>query len=305
MEEKEDENLENMDLKSRRTINFNVPLLSTRRLGCSVVADTSCTLQNTRVPFSWEQAPGKPKDIERSSSVRDGDTPRLRLPPCLWHQLKEAVGADIDNGIQARDECIASNAESDLEVFGHDLTHGSFESPVFQPTVMTDCVKQRFLEFDQDDGCDGDDDDDDDDVLLDAMDVLSLSEALDIVQLTEKVHSESNDGLRLKLAECNGDQSPAYMINRFLPDATALAASSSINCSNDFNKKMIDTASYASSSKGCGPEILFPWSMKHKLCAIKSHILPYSKKSVQKHQHSSKHKKHCSSIHKVCTNNVK
>ncbi|CAL0328308.1 unnamed protein product [Lupinus luteus] len=227
MEEKEDENLESMNLKSRRTLNLNAPLLSTRRLGCSVVADTSCTVQNTRVPFSWEQAPGKPKDVERSSSVHDGDTPRLRLPPCLWHQLNDAVGADIYNGKQATHECIASNAESDLQ----------------------------------------------------------------------KVHRESNDGLRLKLAECNGDQSPAYMINRFLPDATALAASSSINFSNDFNKKMIDTASYASSSKGCGPEILFPWSMKHKLCAIKSHVLPYSKKSVQKHQHSSKHKKHCSSIH--------
>ncbi|KAE9622250.1 hypothetical protein Lal_00033060 [Lupinus albus] len=293
---KEDENLQNMDLKNPRKLNLNAPLLSTRRLGCSFVADTSCRVQNTRVPFSWEQSPGKPKDMERSNSVDDGDTPRLRLPPCRWHRLKEAVEADIDNGKQATDECIVSNTDSDLEVFGHNLIHGNFEPPVFQPTVMTDYVKQRFLEFDQDDGCDGDDDDDDkkNGVSSNATDVLSLSEALDIVQLTEKVHSESNDELRLKLAECNGDQSPAYMINRFLPDATALAASSSINFSNDFNKKMIDTASYASSSKGCCPEIFFPWCMKHKLCAIKSHILTYSKKSVQKHQHSSKHMKHCS-----------
>ncbi|TKY65784.1 hypothetical protein E2542_SST08646 [Spatholobus suberectus] len=273
-----EENLETMDFKLPRKLNFNAPLLSAKRFGFSGVADTSCssnslgTAQKTTVPFSWEQAPGKPKAMERSDGIYDGDidSPRLRPPPCLWHPLEEAAKADVYNGV---------------------------------------------LAFDQDDGCDGDDDDDDEDddkndAFSDAMDVLSLSEASDIMQQSETAHSDSNDGLRLKLAGSNGGQSPTYMINRFLPDANALVASSAVHFSKDSKVytysheaylKGSTRHSYASSPKGCGLEFLFSWLMKNKLCAIKSPVLP-SFTNVQKHQHRSKHMKHRSSVHKPCTN---
>ncbi|XP_019435897.1 PREDICTED: uncharacterized protein LOC109342353 [Lupinus angustifolius] len=262
--------LKTMDLKRPRKLNLNAPLLSTRRPAFSVVAATSCSsnslsiVQNVddRVPFSWEQAPGKPKDtiIDRIDSTKDGGTPRPKLPPCLCLPPKEAAyEAGVHNSDQA------------------------FHDP---------------------------DDDYKDDIFSDAMDVFSLSEALDIVQKkSENVRSENNDGLRLKLAESNGYQSPTYMINRFLPDATALAASSVLHFPCKLDKEVCDTCSYhecylsgsgrhsytSASTKGCGLEVLFPWRMKHKLCATKCPVLPFST-NLPKHQRSAKQKKHHRSL---------
>ncbi|KAJ1419310.1 hypothetical protein SESBI_15267 [Sesbania bispinosa] len=140
-------------------------------------------------------------------------------------------------------------------------------------------------------------------------------EALDIVQKrSENAHSDNNEGLKLKLAESNGYQSPTYMINRFLPDATALAAASTLHFPSNLDGKVCDTCnyqecyhsgsarhSYASSPKGCGLELLFPWRMKHKLCSMDSPVLPCST-NMQKHQRSSKQKKHRSSAYIPCTN---
>lgn len=271
-------NVQAMDFKRPRKLNFNAPLLSTKRFGFSGVADTSCSsnslgsIPNKSVPFSWEQAPGKPKTMAASDSICDGDinTPRLRPPPCLWHPLENAAAeSDVYNGV---------------------------------------------LTFDQDDGCDGDDDEDDNDknydVFSDAMDVLSLSETSATIQQSEAAHSDNNDGLRSKLAESNSDQSLTYMINRFLPDANALVASSA-HFSND--SKVCDTCNHegylkgstrhscATSPKSCGLEFLFSWLMNNKHCAIKRPVLT-SSTNVHKHQHSSKHKKHRPSVHKACTN---
>ncbi|KAL9303698.1 hypothetical protein ACSQ67_020961 [Phaseolus vulgaris] len=267
--------LETMDRKRPRKLDLNAPLLSTRRLGSSVlVGDSSCStnsvcaIQNTsdRVPFSWEKAPGKPK-VTENVNTQDGGTPRLRLPPSHWLLSKEASETDVDDANDAF----------------HDQGDASYEG-----------------------------NDSKDDMFSDAMDIFSLSEALDYVQKkSENVHSEKNEGLRLKLAESNGYQSPTYMINRFLPDATALAASSALHFSSNFEDKDCDACgsypecytrhSYASSPKGCGLELLFPWRMKHKLCAMESPVLPCST-NLHKHQRSSKHKKHGSSTYIPCTN---
>jgi len=186
---------------------------------------------------------------------------------------------------------------------------------------------------DVENGCDGEDYiDNNDDLYSDAMDdVFSLSEALDIVQRkSEKAHSDNNNSLKLKLAECSGYQSPTYMINRFLPDATALAASSSaLNFHSDFEENVCNTCSYpecylsesgrhsnsyayascsSSSPKGCGLETFFPWrTMKHKFCAIESPVLPCSTTTtnLQKHQRNSREsgqKKQRSSAYIPCTN---
>ncbi|KAF1868119.1 hypothetical protein Lal_00018635 [Lupinus albus] len=258
-----------MDLKRPRKLNLHAPLLSTKRPGFSVAAATSYSsnsltiVQNTdeRVPFSWEQAPGKPKDIifDSSDSAKDEGAPRLRLPPCLCDPPKEEANeADVHNSDK------------------------TFHDP------------------------------DDDYIFSNAMDVFSLSEALDIVQKKSEnnVHRENNDGLRLKLAESNGYHSPTYMINRFLPDATALAASSALHFPCKLDKEVCNTCSYhecylsgsgsgthsyTSSPKGCGLQLLFPWRMKHKLCANKCPILPFSM-NLPKHQHRSKPKKHRRSL---------
>ncbi|MED6209856.1 hypothetical protein PIB30_058701 [Stylosanthes scabra] len=272
-----------------RKLNLNAPLLSTRRYyGFSSPSSNSLSagavLQNDHgVPFSWEQAPGKPKSNHKSdysaSAEAESDTPRLTLPP--------------------------------------------------PPDV-------GFVS--------GDDDEDDEDY-SDAMDVFSLSEALDIVQKkSERKNSGGGGGgknnstnnneslLRLKIQESNGYQSPTYMINRFLPDATALAASSALhfpsNCdekgcetcsyqecclsssarsssavrnNNGYNENHDQTYSYSLSSRSCycGLEVLFPWRVKHKLCSMKSPVLMppinnVKKKKAEEHNQrgGAKQKKH-------------
>ncbi|KAJ7961187.1 DUF688 family protein [Quillaja saponaria] len=257
-----------MDSKCPGKLDFSAPLLSTRRLGCSTAADTPCsnslgTAQSTseRIPFSWEQAPGKPKDLERKGDINNEEaTPRLRLPPSLWHPPKEATDADSDD---------------------------------------TEDVL-----YDQDDYID-----DQDDVFSDAIDVFSLSEAIDIAQKSEERHEL--DGLKLKLPESSDNHSPNYIIKRFLPDATALAASSSLNIDDKFCYSANPhpeayvprqvKQSYAASPKGCGLEILFPWRMKQKLCGIKSPVRQCST-VVQKNQCRENQKKQCSSAHESFTN---
>lgn len=263
--EEQQAHLEAMDLKCPRKLDFNKPLLSTKRLNI-VVSDRVQNTRDERVPFSWEKSAGTPKYVHHDEE----ETPRLRPPPCLWNQENKELSADLH------------------EAYGDD---------------------------DDDDLAAYDDDDDSDDnekfnsdFLSDAMEVFSLSEALDIVQKTEKVRRKSrNEGLILKLAEDannhNGNQSPNYLIKRFLPDATALAASSALEFSKPMmmmdNNKVCDSSSsayleassyVASSPKGCGLEILFPWRLKHKLCAMKNPILPCSSSTTMQKQHE--HKKH-------------
>ncbi|MED6224909.1 hypothetical protein PIB30_088734, partial [Stylosanthes scabra] len=250
-----------------RKLNLNAPLLSTRRYyGFSSPSSNSLSagaaFQNDHgVPFSWEQAPGKPKHNHKNDYSAAADTPGPTLPP--------------------------------------------------PPDV-------GFVS--------GDDKDEDEEDYSDAMDVFSLSEALDIVQKkSERKNSgggknngtNNNEGLlRLKIQESNGYQSPTYMINRFLPDATALAASSALHFPSNCDEKGCETCSYQeccarssatvrkngydenhddhsysysyslSSSKGCycGLEVLLPWRVKHKLCSMKSPVLmpPCSMNNVKK-----------------------
>ncbi|XP_057745446.1 uncharacterized protein LOC130963335 [Arachis stenosperma] len=237
-----------------RKLNLNAPLLSTKRYCFSSPSDNNSLCAGAGVPFSWEQAPGKPKHNDKNDYAEAGDTPRPRLPPPV---------ANVSN-------------------------------------------------------------DDDDEVYSDAMDVFSLSEALDIVQKkSEKArynnNSNTNEGLlRLKIQESDGYQSPTYMINRFLPDATALAASSALHFPSNCDEKGCETCSYqecclsparssavrndnyndnaysysysySPKSCYCGLEVLLPWRVKHKLCSMKSPVLlpPLKKKKAEEHNQRS------------------
>ncbi|XP_059668041.1 uncharacterized protein LOC132313337 [Cornus florida] len=224
-----------MDRKCPRKLDFNAPLLSTRR--ATGVITTSAEMSRTdslgtsrgicdRVPFLWELAPGKPKDADTHD---DMVVPPPKLPPGRWHMPKED---------QLRD------------------------NP-------------------DDDGCDGDIDDDDnfndndydnnDDDFSDAMDIFSLAESVDFA---EKVNGLG--GANLEIEEYRSThQSPSFMLRRFLPDATALAASSAMNrklpSPSNFPEQFTRRVSRSyPSSKGCGLDIFFPWRMKP--CGVKSPV---------------------------------
>ncbi|KAI3411279.1 uncharacterized protein J3R85_018167 [Psidium guajava] len=250
-----------------RALDLNAPILSTRRppqSSCCIRKASSRRGVGDGIPFSWEQAPGKPKkgigDVAVGDSTTDGDTPRPRPPPRMVTELKGYGNRDGDGG---------------------DISSLSNEEDVFS----------------------------------NAVDVFSLSEAIDILERAERPDHGPNDNvdqLKLKIAEsCGGDASPNFMINRFLPDASALAlatASSGLtnyphhpSCSDDATRDFSCCKRQVSSScrykveegassrrsattqasgaqKGCGMENLFLWRMKPRLCGDQktSHVQPFS-----------------------------
>lgn len=232
MEEERAKSLDQM--KCPRMLDFNAPLLSIRRpSGCTNNSQPKLQDSGHRIPFCWEQAPGRPKDSQKSP---ENDTPRLRLPPGRLHPQKPA----------------SSNAEHSLDLH-------------------------------QDDDCDGDIDNDYNEVFSNAMDVLSLTEAIDIVEKAEQSHGL--DGFNL---EHSDSISPSYIIDRFLPDATALAASSVMNVSRNLSNKLPYVCNNpgavrrsCSLPKGCGLELLLPWRMKHRICGVRSPVRQVCSANVQ------------------------
>ncbi|XP_071741445.1 uncharacterized protein [Rutidosis leptorrhynchoides] len=117
---------------------------------------------------------------------------------------------------------------------------------------------------------------DGDDDFSDDIDTFSLSAAIDLVESAEmaKQNSCMLDGVSL---DSRGNQSPGFIIQRFLTDAKALAISSGLpipkNISNQQDKckpQIIDA-----SPKGCGLgfDSIFPWRTKHKPpCGVKSPV---------------------------------
>ena len=224
-----------IDTTCPRKLDYNAPFLSTRRPSGATnlqLSQTSskdvCREMSERVPFSWEQTSGKPKNLE-TIDTHDMVLPPLKLPPGRLHRPKETFKVNNSDGFRS-----------------------------------------------DDDGCDGDveDDDDDDDALSDAIDMFSLSgsnfiENFNQVDWLGGINSE---------IEHSSAQSPSFMIQRFLPDATALAAaSSSLVISKNLNKRIPQTnnyreRSYVSSPKGCGIDMFFPWRVKHKPCGVKSPV---------------------------------
>ncbi|KAL3531664.1 hypothetical protein ACH5RR_005185 [Cinchona calisaya] len=253
MEEEEKEAVING--KRPGKLNFNAPLISIRR---PVIGIDRLQMPNAnshrvswdnceRIPFSWEQTPGKPKDLNEASDSTTENVdhiPRPKPPPGRW------VPANYDDG-----------CEGDVD--------------------------------------DDDDDDDckDDDVSSNALDIFSLAQSVDTVETWDKLRKKlmcgnlEKDGLKLDTGI--GSHSPNFMIQRFLPDAKALAAaSSSIALSKDINENKypksnssctstITSVSRAMSlrestfcsSKGCGLDIFLPWRMKPKPCGVKSPVM--------------------------------
>ncbi|KAE8728890.1 Tetratricopeptide repeat (TPR)-containing protein isoform 1 [Hibiscus syriacus] len=220
-----------------RKLNLNVPLLSTRRPSGGYISDevscmnslAGCQDSSDGIPFCWEQAPGNPKNSERSSNVDEAETPRPKPPPGRWRPPKGETKGNYDHNHDHHDEAYDANV------------------------------------------------DDYDDVFSDAVEVLSLTEAMDIVEKTEKFHGSAKslepsdlDGLNLAMSLEHSDcPPPTFMIERFLPDAIELAASSALNIS---KTKLPCLCNYSdqspcvsqavikrpplSSPKGCGLEMV-------------------------------------------------
>ncbi|KAM7263981.1 hypothetical protein ACFE04_001664 [Oxalis oulophora] len=259
-----------MDIRCPRKLNFNAPLLSIRRPsdGDRQNKDGKTAAYSDRVPFSWEQAPGKPKYStgDTISEMGEVETPRPKPPPGHWRPSNETSFSDHVEEIRSLN------------------CHGDFEN-------------------------------DHDDAFSDAMDVLSLTEAIDIVEKNgeeekeEKNHHHRNglEGFHMETSK-HKSPSPSFIIQRFLPDAAALAAaaSSTINLSRNFSKKLNYKGCSLSerrgvsqrtirtpSLKGCGLELLFPWRTKNRLCGVKSPVVCQGY-SVDVHPHcGSSQKKKC------------
>ncbi|KAL3714022.1 hypothetical protein ACJRO7_006034 [Eucalyptus globulus] len=247
-------------------LDLNAPILSTRRppqSSCCIRKASSRRGVSDGIPFSWEQAPGKPKksidEVMGSSSPKEADTPRLRPPPQMVAKPKGYI----------------TDGSGDVSSLNNE-----------------------------------------EDMFSNAVDVFSLSEAIDILERAERsVHAPDDniDQLKLKIAEsCGKDASPNFMINRFLPDASALAlaaASSALTSyhhhpsysedeTRDLNccKRQVSSscrykeqevvasrrsaaATQASGAqKGCGMENLFLWRMKPRFCGDHKtcHVQPFS-----------------------------
>lgn len=287
--------------KTFKKLNLNIPLLSVRRHAgsswhhfesSSIISRRGLSRPETnssRVPFSWEQVPGKPKPAAgcgRCELCSDADhvPPRPKPPPGRrhHHDHPDAASGSVLNKLEHPDQaggccslrdpsCCSISNSNNIDAVG-------------------------------------------DGSVTEVVDTLSLSEAIDILEKSDTLHQL--DASKLKMVEAAGSLSPSFMINRFLPDANALAAEyeSSFQSRNDLHADcslmmskedavidhiIRDSPSRPSSHKSkaysrfltshqqpnnpattttmkvCGLENIFSWRMKHRqLCGVnKSPVL--------------------------------
>ena len=128
-----------------------------------------------------------------------------------------------------------------------------------------------------------------DDASWDGLDLFSLAPSLNPSERPDGDRARDDTDLESNIGGNNGSSTPNFMIQRFLPVATALAASAL----SDLNSNQHPISRYPSNnditsmegssvprvavqvfstSKGCRFELLFPWRAKHRLCKIKTPV---------------------------------
>ncbi|KAD6120338.1 hypothetical protein R6Q59_026365 [Mikania micrantha] len=137
--------------------------------------------------------------------------------------------------------------------------HDEFPVPPPRPPPGRKLVEHEY---------DGDDD------FSDAMDTFSLSAAIDMVESAEMAKRNCNmlDGMEL---DAGGNQSPSFIIQRFLSDAKALAVSSGLPIPTNISNQRINGSPPKGCGLGLGLDGLFPWRAKHKRkapCGVKSPV---------------------------------
>ncbi|KAJ8446758.1 LOW QUALITY PROTEIN: hypothetical protein Cgig2_000769 [Carnegiea gigantea] len=241
-----------MNAKRPRMLNLNAPLLSTRRSTTTTLESkrtNSLHVSCERVPFSWEQSPGKPKDTVRGESLRYEDLPLPKPPPIRWREETYSNGCDDINIVDNGDH--GNEGEHDNEAINNNNNNCN------------------------------------DDAFSDGLDLFSLTSSLNPSERPDRDSARGDTDVESDIGGNNGSSSPNFMIQRFLPAATALAASSLSDL--NANKHLMypsnnDITSMEgscvprvagqvfSTSKGCGFELLFPWRPKHRLSKIKSPV---------------------------------
>ncbi|XP_006291630.2 uncharacterized protein LOC17885455 [Capsella rubella] len=244
---------EMMDMNRSRRLNFNAPFLSTKRHVNQEKLPGQ--LPEASVPFCWETAPGMPKNKSHLKNDSESETPRLRLPPGRLKMHVDGENEDFDEASEG-------------------LT------PARLLRLKKRDNHEHYRQTNQD-----------------SIDVLSLTQAIDMVELP-KDSSESDDGssgggdsngyLTMESTERSDDMSPSYIIERFLPDAAALAAVTSAASQRRRKKKKLSYLSGATvkqscfSPKACGLHVLLPsWSTKHRICGVKNAFSPSSQIHLQ------------------------
>ncbi|CAA7019280.1 unnamed protein product [Microthlaspi erraticum] len=244
-----------MDMNRSRRLNFNAPFLSTKRHATQEKLPGHCP--EASVPFCWETTPGMPKNLSHLKNDSESETPRLKLPP---GRLKMHVNSE--NG--------------DFEDASQILTPASF---------LRLNKRDSYEHLHQND--------------QDAVDVLSLTQAIDMVEHPKDSFTESDDGssrggggggdsngyLTMESTERSEDMSPSYIIERFLPDAAALAAVTSAASQRRKKKLSYLSATVKQSCfspKACGLHVLLPWSTKHRICGVENAFSPSSQIHLQR-----------------------
>lgn len=195
---------------------------------------------------------------------------RVMLPANLENESRET-----HNGVPFSWERIPGEPKDmetgdDIDVPPPKLPPGRWKSP--QETTSYD------------DGCDGDVDDDYDnqdyrkkDCFSDAIDIFSLADSIE----EDKDKPEDNVGMSIDRNSAVEVEEPNFIIQRFLPDAQALAAASVVHkkvATYPSVSRAVSVRRAYPSPKGCGLGTLFRWGLKPKLCGVKS---PVQGKSVR------------------------
>ncbi|KAL0316426.1 UNVERIFIED_CONTAM: hypothetical protein Sradi_5520800 [Sesamum radiatum] len=152
----------------------------------------------------------------------------------------------------------------------------------WQPPVMEELNSAMEHVVDQcsdyyDGICDADGENSHNERFSDAIDIFSLAESVDD---DIEVNCEATKDRSCEIPEPDG--SANFIIQRFLPDAQALAEASVINKKLPFPSSpysygyfsrgvSIRRSSYHS-PKGCGLRSFFPWRLKPKPCSVKSPV---------------------------------
>ncbi|XP_010529901.1 PREDICTED: uncharacterized protein LOC104806615 [Tarenaya hassleriana] len=256
-----------MDANRSRRLNFNARLLSTKRHVGEEKDVLEASSGSEGIPFCWETVPGLPKNLSLKKDdglTLESDTPRLKLPP---GRLKVKVNGE-ENGRNKTD-----NREA--------------------MTAANLCLKTP--EETQQNNLEGSN--------QDAVEVLSLTQAIDMVEHQTNPKSGgsgySNGYFTVDTTGHSSDLSdPSYIIERFLPDAAALAAvtssaakkpTSKNNSSSRFGNlwsgqsKRSAFAFASPSPKGCGLHVLLPttWGARHRICGMKTAFSPCSHIDLQ------------------------
>ncbi|CAN4106147.1 unnamed protein product [Withania somnifera] len=245
--EKQLEGEEEKKEKCTRKLDFSAPLLSTRRsseksMSCSNIPPQLSLDIFNRVPFSWEQSPGKPKEMGVTNIEI---VPRPKLPPCMWHTRKELATSTTT---KSYDEVYDGNIDNDghdnyedvRNVDNHDVFSDALD--VFSLGESTDMINET---------------------------EHRRSNTWTNMELVEDSYEWST----------NKPAVPNFIIQRFLKDAKELAISSALE--NNRKKLLNDEqngrpGNFSPKAASCGFDMFIPWRIKPKPCCVKNSVVAAS-----------------------------